>query len=312
MTYTRGMRKAIPILLFVVVAGLVALVLLNHRRPSHLPTAPPHSSAPVPSNSGPLAHVVVILEENKPASAIISSPDAPYINRLAQSGALAKNYLAVTHPSLPNYIALTSGTTAGITTDCNPLDCPAKVPNLVDKIERSGRSWKEYAESMPAPCSLTNSGEYAVRHDPFVYYPDIRNNRARCQSHVVPFSQLAHDLASTTSLPAFSFITPNVCNDMHDCSIQTGDDWLAREVPKLLHSPAFTKQLSLLVVIWDEGSGSNNVVPAIFAGSAAKSGYVSSAAYSHYSLLHTIEAEWHLAPLTPNDRSAPLMSNLLR
>ena len=104
-----------------------------------------------------LDHVVIIVEENESASNILGNEDAPYINKLARKNALATNYQAVTHPSLPNYLAMTSGTNAGITDDCEPGDgCVAQVPNITDAIEKSGRTWKMYAESMPAPCTATN------------------------------------------------------------------------------------------------------------------------------------------------------------
>jgi hypothetical protein len=169
-----------------------------------------------------------------------------------------------------------------------------------------------YAESMPAACTPVSSGLYAVKHNPFMYYPSVTNDHASCAAHVVPFSQFSVDLRSTSSLPDYTFISPNLCDDMHDCSVQTGDAWLSREVPKILGSPAFTTKNSLLVVTWDEGDSGSNIVPAIFAGPAAKRGYTSDASYGHYSLLHTIEAAWSLSPLTPNDARAPVMDELLR
>ncbi len=229
----------------------------------------------------------------RPASDILGNAAAPYINKLAADSALAGNYQALAHPSLPNYIALTSGTNAGITDDCSPGgDCTAAVPSVVDRIEQSGRSWKMYAESMPAPCVAKNSGTYAVRHNPFMYYPGVTRDKNYCAAHVVPFSQLAPDLASATTLPNYVFISPDLCNDMHDCSIGTGDGWLSRYVPLILASPGFSAQKSLLVITWDEGGDENNSVGAIFAGPAAKNGYRSETAYSHYSLLHTIETSW--------------------
>jgi acid phosphatase len=160
-------------------------------------------------------------------------------------------------------------------------------------------------------CYSRNSGEYAVKHNPFVYYENIRGNQSRCEAHVVPYTSFPADLKSASTLPDYSFISPNMCNDMHNCTIQAGDSWLAREVPRILASPAFTRQNSLLVVVWDEGHKSDNRVLAIFAGAAAKKGYVSRAKYDHYSLLRTIESVWHLPPLTRNDANAPVMTDML-
>ena len=270
-------------------------------------------SEPVPRAG--LDHVVIIVEENRARSTILGNDAAPYINKLANENALATNYRAVTHPSLPNYLAMTSGTTAGITKTCEPgKGCTARVPNITDAIEESGRTWKMYAESMPAPCTAKNSGLYAVRHNPFMYYPGVTDDKDHCAAHVVPLTQLAADLKSAAGLPDYVFISPNLCNDMHDCPVATGDAWLSRQVPKILGSPAFTTQNSLLVITWDEDEdeGGNNTVPTIFAGPAARTAYKSHRRYSHYSLLRTIESQWGLAPMTENDRNAPLMEDMLK
>lgn len=273
-----------------------------------------YQSIQTPQLASKFDAVVIIMEENKPKDAIIGNSAAPYINKLAGTYSQAGNYFAVTNPSLPNYIALTSGTTAGITNDCNPPggSCEANVPNIADRLEQAHKTWKEYAEDMPAPCYAANSGSYAVRHNPFVYYPDITGNAKRCGSHVVPFSQLANDLKATNSMPDYALISPNLCHDMHNCSVAAGDGWLAEQVPSILNASAFAHKKLLLVIAWDEGDNTNNNVPAIFAGPAAKQGFVSAAYYSHYSLLRTIEANWDLQPLTENDKTAPLMTDMLR
>lgn len=270
----------------------------------------PHPSPATPGSSG-IQHVVVIVLENKAASEILGAAEAGYFNQLAAEYSLAANYQAIMHPSLPNYLALTSGTNAGITSDCKPRSCTAEVRSIADEITQSGRTWKMYAESMPEPCVARDHGAYAVKHNPFMYYPSVTGDKTSCADHVVPFDRLDQDLQSATSLPDYAFISPNMCHDTHDCSINTGDDWLSREVPRILGSPAFTTQNSLLVVTWDEGSDDDNRVATVFAGPAARKGFKSHAAYSHYSLLHTIEDMWGLAPLTDNVRDAPLMSEML-
>ncbi|MET3920323.1 phospholipase C [Arthrobacter sp. UYEF20] len=266
------------------------------------------------NGTGSIDHVVVIVEENKPASSILGSSSAPYLNKLADESALAANYAGITHPSLPNYLALTGGTTAGITEDCSPKDssCTANVKSIAEALTQSGRSWKMYAEGMPAPCKSDNSGRYAVRHNPFMYYPGVTGDTGSCAAHVVPFTELEEDLKSASSLPNYVFISPDLCNDMHDCSVKRGDDWLSREVPKILGSPAFTTQKSLLVVTWDEGDDSSNQSVTIFAGPAARTAVKSDTTYNHYSLLHTIENALGLSPLTENDKNAPIMSDLLK
>src|SRR5205823_9958573 len=123
-----------------------------------------------------------------------------------------------------------------------------------DRIEASRRSWTAYMADMPAACSATDSGLYAAKHNPFVHYTDIVSNAGRCASHVVPFSNFSSDLTNGR-LSNFVWITPNLCNDMHDCSIATGDAWLSTVVPRILQSPAFANSVVLLT--WDEGVTNN-------------------------------------------------------
>ncbi|HMC69684.1 MAG TPA: alkaline phosphatase family protein, partial [Mycobacteriales bacterium] len=224
--------------------------------------------------------------------------------------AVATNYAAVTHPSLPNYLALAAGSTFGITSDCTT--CWVSATNIGDTLDAAGRTWKAYEESMPSPCFVGDSYPYAQKHDPFIYFNDIRTNTARCQANVVPYTQLATDLRSTSSTPNFAFITPNLCNDMHDCSIATGDGWLRQQVPQILASPAFTTQRSLLAITWDEDDGTeSNRVATLLIGSAAATGARSSVPYNHYSLLRTVESALGAGTAGGGDASASPMNDLL-
>src|SRR6185503_9013943 len=153
-----------------------------------------------------IQHIVVMVLENKAASQIMGASEAGYFNKLAAVFSTAANYRAIMHPSLPNYIALTSGTNAGITSDCKPKSCTADVRSIGDEITQSGRTWKMYAEGMPAPCYSRNSGDYAVKHNPFMYYPSVTDDKGSCADHVVPYDQLEQDLQSASALPDFSFI----------------------------------------------------------------------------------------------------------
>jgi phospholipase C len=282
--------------------------------PSPAPPSPSASSTTAssgPARTGTIDHVVIIVMENKPASRILGVDDAPYLNSLAKDNALAANYHAITRPSLPNYIALTSGTTAGITSNCKPDTCQADVRSIADEIRESGRNWRMYAEGMPEPCTAENAGRYAVKHNPFMYYPAVTKDRESCSDHVVPFSRLDEDLKTDRSLPDYVFITPDMCSDTHDCPVQSGDEWLSRQVPKILAAPAFTTGNSLLVVTYDEGNGDSNQVATVFAGPAARKGYTSETRFTHYSLLRTIEDAWGLDPLTDSDRNAEAMAELL-
>ena len=271
-------------------------------RPSVAPTrsaAPPPPPAPVvPSFS----HVFVIVMENHEYGSIIGSAAAPYINSLASTYALATNYFGASHPSLPNYLALTAGSTFGITSDCTT--CYVSATNIADQVEASGRSWKAYMEDMPSPCFTgASAGNYAMKHDPFMYYNDIRTNAARCAGHVVPFSQFGADMNSG-QVPNFTWITPNMCNDMHDCAVSTGDGWLRSVVPTITGSAAF-RNGGVLFITWDEGSSSAGCCGDAWGGRVATlvisprsiRGFRSSVAENHYGLLRTIEDGFHLAHL---------------
>ena len=255
-------------------------------------------------------HVFTVVMENHSYSEIIGNSSAPYINSLAGQYGLATNYFAVSHPSLPNYLALAGGSTFGVTTDCSPLTCPINAANIADRIEAAGKSWRAYMESMPSACGTSDAGAYAVKHDPFVYFNDIRTNAARCQNDVVPYTELAADLASTTTTANFVWITPNLCNDMHDCSITTGDTWLMNNLPVIFSSTAWQTQNSVLLLTWDENDGaSGNQVATLVIGRSVTPGYQSTALYNHYSLLKTIEAGLGLPALTTNDGGASAMAD---
>lgn len=309
--------KAPLVLLFaILLVGATWVVHASRRGPvpkvQASQSARPSTSASATPKAG-LAHIFVIIEENHPYSEVIGSSGAPYINSLASKYALATNYHSVASPSLPNYLALTSGSTNGVTDDCTPpAGCKLSARNLADAAEAAGVSWRQYAESMPSPCFSENSGRYATKHVPFLYYADILDNASRCSKHVVPLTQMTADLSSAPATPGLAFITPNLCNDGHDCPLATADSWLSQIVPEILGSKAFTTQPSLLVITWDEADSHGNHIPAILAGSSVKPGYRDATPYDHYSLLKTIEANWHLAPLTSSDSSASSMAGFIK
>lgn len=171
-------------------------------------------------------HVVWILLENVGYS-VTASPSAPYLGSLAAACGLATQDYAVSHPSLPNYVALTSGSTQGITDDGEPNAHRLSAPSIFSELNGN---WTSLVESMPARCDRVTSGEYAARHNPAVYYQGLS---ATCSRHDVPLS-LPLDLTK-----AFTFIVPNVCNDMHSCPVATGDQWLHRIVPLILDSSQY-------------------------------------------------------------------------
>jgi Phosphoesterase family. len=191
----RSWLYVVVVLAVVVLVGLAYVAARQHRagaRQSVARTSSAASRSPAalaPQLSG-LAHIFVILEENKSYSEIVNNSTAPYINGLIKRYALPTNYHALFHPSLPNYIALTSGSNHGITDDRSPPSAGNEiaVPNIADRIEASGRTWKEYAESIPSPGYAFDSGEYVTKHVPFVYYRDIVGESAE-----MPHSRRATD-----------------------------------------------------------------------------------------------------------------------
>ena len=193
---------------------------------------------------------------------------------------------------------MTSGDTQGITSNCT--DCFVNTPNLVDQLEAAGKSWKAYMESMPSPCFVGDVAPlYRQKHNPFIYYDDIRTNPARCNK-VVPFTEFGADIKDNT-LPDFVWITPNMCNDMHDCPVATGDAWLETHVPAILNSPAW-KDNGVLFITLDEGKGPAGCCTYAAGGHLATlviapgmpTGFISDTPYSHYALLRTIETAWKL------------------
>ena len=293
----------------VLVAGVVvtAILLASWAQP---PRAFAQTASAAPQTLPAFDHIFIIMEENHSYSQIIGSGSAPFIKSLAHHYGDATNYSSITHPSLPNYIALTGGSTFGISSDCQVVACPVNARNLMDNIEAVGKTWKAYLESMPAPCTTTHSGEYAPRHNPFVYYDDIRTNSARCASHVVPYTALATDLQSAATTPNFVWITPNQCDDMDACSVRKADQWLRSAFTQIYNSPAWTTQNSVIFVIWDEGA--RNHVPVLVVGPTVIPAFHSAVAYNHYSVLRTIEVAWGLPALTSNDANASVMLDFWR
>jgi len=248
------------------------------------------SSATAPCPTGPLnpcgtavtapttyQHVIWIVFENKAYSEIIGSASAPYVNTLASECGVATNFFAETHPSLPNYAAMTSGSTQGITDDNPPSSHPLAVPSIFSQVA----SWRSLQESMPSNCALTDSYPYAVKHNPAAYYTGIRT---ACASSDVPLGSTP-DISS-----AYTFVTPNLCNDMHDCSVSTGDSWLSTFLPKILGSNAYTSGSTAIVITWDEddSSASNHVATLVIAPSVPIGTSVATT-FNHYSMLRTTE-----------------------
>jgi hypothetical protein len=254
------------------------------------PPQPPRSALPA------FSHIYLIVMENKEYGSIVGNTAAPYINSLIHRYGLATNYDAVAHPSEPNYLALFSGSTQGVSDDAVHTFASR---NLADQLDAHGRSWRVFAENVPLGCSNAVSaaggedgfGTYARKHEPAISFSDISRSSSRC-ARITDFSHFSPTAAS------FELIVPNMCNDMHDCSVATGDSFLAGFVPRITRSAAFAT--SALFLTWDEGStstaGGGHVATLVVSPKVAP-GTRSATRHDHYSLLRTIENSWSLGCL---------------
>ncbi|MEO8840965.1 MAG: alkaline phosphatase family protein [Kofleriaceae bacterium] len=240
--------------------------------------------------------IFTIVMENHSQSDILGSADAPFINSLAKQNAVALGYRdSLVHPSEPNYLWLVAGENFGILDDGEPVTNHVDVKaHIADQLEMQGLSWKAYMESMGSPCGLASNYPYEPKHDPFVYFDDINGwdgttfqPSTRCNTHVVDYSELDKDLAANT-VPKYAFITPNMIDDMHDGTVKQGDDWLAREVPKILGSDAFNHG-GVLFLTWDEGSNQSDDPPMIVISPNANQAMTSNTPYDESSYLKTVQ-----------------------
>src|SRR6202163_3312368 len=292
-------------------------------------------------------HVIIIMMENTGFDSLIGNPNAPFINAAAANYGLAKTYYGVAHPSQPNYIAATSGSTNGVADD---NDTTINVPNIVDQLEANRKAWKAYMQSYslcatPLDHSCGNQ-LYERKHNPFISYQDVQNNPARV-ANIVDFSQFATDLASG-KVADYTWISPDQCHDMHgrastpddpcdfsqvQALIAAGDSFLMNTVSAIMNSQAWTGN-SVIFIAWDEsdftGSGFNGFgddsgccdsvpgqggghVVTITISHSDHSHRTSNVAYNHQSMLATIEDGWRLGCLafTCDTTNVPPMSDLV-
>jgi phosphatidylinositol-3-phosphatase len=261
-------------------------------------------------------HVIWVVLENHSFEDLIGpagSPartGSPYLNTLADRCGLATNYWGITHPSLPNYLALVSGRTGGVTTSCTPTGCPQRRETLMSQLTARGRAWRVYAESMGQACRRSDSYPYVVRHNPPTYFPALAG---QCLRRDLPMGsltggRLVTDLA-TDAIPSFSLLVPNQCNNGHDCPSSRGDAWLSKVVPKILASPDYRQGHTALFVTWDEGAGGSHGqncaatrdrschVVTVVVSPTTRPGTTSARHYDHYALLETTERMFGIPPL---------------
>ncbi|MGX7758283.1 alkaline phosphatase family protein [Streptomyces angustmyceticus] len=225
-------------------------------------------------------HVVVVVFENHAYGQVMGSSSAPYLNSLAAGGASLTASYAETHPSQPNYYALFSGDTQGVTDDSCVDPGFSDAPNLASEVTAAGRTWASYNESLPSEGSTTcKSGRYAQKHNPWFGFGNV----SAASAH--PFDAFPTDFAK---LPTVSFVVPNLCSDMHDCSVSTGDTWLKDHLGA--YADWARSHNSLLLVTFDEDNRlSGNRIPTVLYGQPVKAGATSATTYNHYDVLRTLE-----------------------
>jgi hypothetical protein len=260
-------------------------------------------------------HVVWVVLENHSYEDLVGPPGSPqddtspYLNRLARTCGLATDFWAVTHPSLPNYLAMVSGRTGGVRTSCVPAACPQRRQTVLGQLRSGGRSWRVYLESMPSACRRTDAYPYVVRHNPPPYFPGLTG----CRRHDLPMGdprtgRLARVLADGR-LPALTIVVPNQCHNTHDCPVGTGDRWLSRVVPRILAGPDYRAGRTALFVTWDEGAGGNAGqscrrdrdrschIATVVVSPTTRPGTRSATRFDHYALLETTQRMLGTGPL---------------
>ncbi len=274
-------------------AASVAVRTLANSPPPPPGTGPCGSVATAPAK---YAHVIWIWMDSKTYSQVIPNSSAPYINSLAQQCGSATNYYQLTKVSLANYVGATSGGTQNITDNLKPSSYSLQMNNLFRQVRAAGMGEKSYQESMGSNCQLSNSGSYITHHNPAAYYNgDSGRDRSACQKNNVPLGSvnvstgsisgnLANDLNNNT-LPTFSFITPNTCNNSYSCSLATSDKWLKAVMTSIINSNAYKAGNTAVGVMYDKYSP----MPHLGVAPAVKPGRNSSANFTHYSLLRTTE-----------------------
>jgi acid phosphatase len=300
-----------------VVATLVTVAILAscgrvplHRAPSAISgssapnsaTSSPSASAAASAAAGEAAsgirrpdHVVVAVFENKSYDKVAGNGSAPYLNALMKRAALFTNARGVAHPSQPNYLALFSGSTQGVTDDHCPIDLKGR-PNLGRQLLDASLSFTGYSEDLPRAGYLgCSSARYAAKHNPWVDFDNVPASANQ------PYSAFPTDFAK---LPTVSFVVPNLCNDMHDCGIAAGDRWAQAHLDAYLRWA--DQHNSLLVVTFDENDGSpRNQILTFFAGAGVKPGSYPEPV-DHYRVLRTVQAFYGLAPIGQAARTAPI------
>jgi phosphatidylinositol-3-phosphatase len=277
-----GLLLALPLL----VIASKQWVVVHHTMPAPVPVANGVCTGGPPPAS--YDHVIWIWMESHSASSVLGDPAGTYERQLASACGTETNDHPIASPSLPNYLGATSGETWGVTDDGSPAAHPITADNLLRQVRATNREERSYEEAMPSPCSLQDSGTYAVKHNPAPYYATAADQSA-CGQDDVPMGDLSNGNLATAidqgTLPAFAFLTPDLCHDMHDCGVGPGDHWLSQWVPRLTAGPNYRAGRTVIFIAWDDPAPMALFViaPSVPAGSTV------SLSIDHYAELRTAE-----------------------
>lgn len=268
--------------------------------------------SPTPATLPTFSHVFLVVEENHSFTEVIGNSSMPYLNGLASKYALAKQYFANAHPSIPNYLMLTTGQMETLNDNFSGT---IGDDNVVRELVSVGKTWKTYQESIPSAGYLGGDDlPYVRRHNPFSLLSDVQNNPAQA-ANIVPFTQFATDLANN-SLPNFSFIVPDVNNDAHDGTLATADSWLQSNMAPLIASSTFQSG-GLLVILFDEGELSDfnhggGQVAAVIVSSNSKPNFQSQTLYQHQSTLRLVLEALGVKKFPGQAATAPEMAEFFK
>ncbi len=250
-----------------------------------------------------IKRVFIIMLENVDASVAAAQP---YLGELAKNGASFAGFSAVAHPSQPNYIALISGDTQGVTGD-DEVNLDSQ--HIGDLLKGAGKRWRVYAEDYPGDCFQGMvSGNYVRKHVPFLSFKNVTGSVAEC-SNIVPASQLASDI-DKNDLVEFSLYVPNLASDGHDTGPAYADRWLSQTFDVFLKNSAFMTG-TLVIFNYDESltDAPNQIYP-VFYGAGVNPGSASSICYDHYSTLATTEQILGLSDLGKKDKTATIIDDI--
>jgi len=247
-------------------------------------------------------HAVIVIFENTNYADVIKQP---FFKQLADGGATFSNFLALTHPSQGNYVALTSGALNGVTGDGT---YNLNVQNMADLLEAKGLTWKAYVENWPGNCSkVAGKGEYARKHNPFISYVNIQNSASRC-ANIVDATQFFTDVANGT-LPNYAFYVPNLLNDAHDTNVAYADNWYGKAFGPVIANPQWMNRLVLISTFDESGlSRKNQIYTTVYGPTVNAKTYADN--INTLSLLRMIEDNWSLGNFGKSDVTAPAMPNI--